>query len=142
MAAGTFVIAAVSLDCADHLELAEFYARMLDGTLLWSTPTSAGIRCGSYVLAAQRVEGYAPPQWPGSAVMHLDLNGNADAGASGVADARADAGADDDIETLVQAAVAAGARVAEHQPDPRWRVLLDPAGHPFCITPYAPPQAR
>ena len=26
-------------------------------------------------------------------------------------------------------------------PDPRWRVLLDPAGHPFCITSITPPEA-
>ncbi|RZI55165.1 MAG: VOC family protein, partial [Zymomonas sp.] len=31
-------------------------------------------------------------------------------------------------------AVECGATEAEEQPDPRWRVLLDPAGHPFCIT--------
>ena len=24
------------------------------------------------------------------------------------------------------------------QPDPHWRVLLDPAGHPFCLTPFTP----
>ncbi|WP_307831855.1 VOC family protein [Prauserella cavernicola] len=32
-----------------------------------------------------------------------------------------------------------GATRAEHQSDPRWRVLLDPAGHPFCITTVTPP---
>jgi hypothetical protein len=34
-------------------------------------------------------------------------------------------------------AVALGATLPE-QPDPRWWVLLDPAGHPFCPTPFAP----
>jgi hypothetical protein len=24
----------------------------------------------------------------------------------------------------------------------RWRVLLDPAGHPFCLTTQIPPEAR
>ncbi|MCR6704763.1 MAG: hypothetical protein NVV66_18580, partial [Cellulomonas sp.] len=38
----------------------------------------------------------------------------------------------------VERAVALGARLADPQPDPRWRVLLDPAGHPFCITTVAP----
>ena len=33
----------------------------------------------------------------------------------------------------------AGAVQAEHQAEPRWRVLLDPAGHPFCITTVTPP---
>jgi hypothetical protein len=30
-----------------------------------------------------------------------------------------------------------GARLAEHQPTPDlWRVFLDPAGHPFCLTTF------
>ena len=36
-------------------------------------------------------------------------------------------------------AVAAGAKEADFQPDHRFRVLLDPAGHPFCITTVVPP---
>ncbi|HWS37914.1 MAG TPA: VOC family protein, partial [Actinoplanes sp.] len=33
------------------------------------------------------------------------------------------------------AILAIGATKPEHQPQPdRWRVLLDPAGHPFCIS--------
>jgi hypothetical protein len=40
-----------------------------------------------------------------------------------------------DIDVAVARAVALGARQAEYQADPsRWRVLLDPAGHPFCLT--------
>ncbi|WP_442858944.1 VOC family protein [Arthrobacter sp. CAN_A6] len=32
-----------------------------------------------------------------------------------------------------------GATPAEHQPTPgQWRVLLDPAGHPFCLTAVRP----
>ena len=43
------------------------------------------------------------------------------------------------VETPVDAAVAAaerlGARQADSQPQPAlWRVMLDPAGHPFCLT--------
>jgi hypothetical protein len=29
-----------------------------------------------------------------------------------------------------------GARVAEFQPQDEVRVLLDPAGHPFCLFPW------
>jgi hypothetical protein len=37
-----------------------------------------------------------------------------------------------DLDVAVARAVAFG---AEHQADPsRWRVLFDPAGHPFCLT--------
>lgn len=45
--------------------------------------------------------------------------------------------ATDDVEAAVAHAVAAGATVAAWQPgdrDPRnLRVMLDPAGHPFCL---------
>ena len=40
----------------------------------------------------------------------------------------------DDLDAAVAHAVASGARLAEHQPQERVRVMLDPAGHPFvCI---------
>ena len=39
----------------------------------------------------------------------------------------------DDVEAAVADAIATGARLAEHQPNPNDRVLLDPAGHPFCL---------
>jgi hypothetical protein len=39
----------------------------------------------------------------------------------------------DDLESAVAHALASGARLAEHQRQPRARVLLDPAGHPFCL---------
>ena len=39
----------------------------------------------------------------------------------------------DDLAAAVEAAVAAGARVADFQPQDDVRVCLDPAGHPFCL---------
>jgi hypothetical protein len=40
-----------------------------------------------------------------------------------------------DLPAAVAAAVHLGATEAAHQPMPEvWRVLLDPAGHPFCLT--------
>jgi hypothetical protein len=33
----------------------------------------------------------------------------------------------------LESAVALGATVAQHQPRQNVRVLLDPAGHPFCL---------
>jgi hypothetical protein len=68
----------------------------------------------------QRIEDYRPPVWPGTSIVHLDLRGGAQ------------------IDQLERRAVALGARPARTQPDSRWRVLLDPAGHPFCITPFTP----
>ena len=67
---------AVSLDCADPGELARFYLALLGGETLWSSPRSTGIRVpGGGVLVPQRVEGYQPPEWPGSPLVHLDLTG-------------------------------------------------------------------
>ena len=113
----------VSLDCTDPAALADFYLELLGGQVLWRSADSAGIRVPGVVLAMQRVAGYRPPTWPGSSVVHLDLT------------------AGQDVEAAAARAVAAGAVRAEHQPDPRWRVLLDPAGHPFCITTITPPDA-
>jgi predicted enzyme related to lactoylglutathione lyase len=42
----------------------------------------------------------------------------------------------DDLEAAVAYVVAAGGTVAAHQPPDRahdLRVMLDPAGHPFCL---------
>jgi hypothetical protein len=39
----------------------------------------------------------------------------------------------------VSSAVALGATEASHQPDPdKWRVLIDPIGHPFCLSTVRP----
>jgi hypothetical protein len=38
-----------------------------------------------------------------------------------------------DLEAEVARAVRLGAELADHQPQENVRVLLDPAGHPFCL---------
>jgi Glyoxalase-like domain len=38
-----------------------------------------------------------------------------------------------DLDAAIADAVGLGARVAEFQPQDNVRVLLDPAGHPFCL---------
>ena len=116
-------LAAVSLDCADPAILAGFYLELLGGQVLWRSADSAGIRVPGGVLVMQRVADYQPPSWPGSSIVHLDLT------------------AGDDVEGAAARAVLAGAVRAEHQPEPRWRVLLDPAGHPFCLTTITPSEA-
>ena len=39
----------------------------------------------------------------------------------------------DDLDAAGAQAVAAGATLAEFQPQDDVRVFLDPAGHPFCL---------
>lgn len=70
-------------------------------------------------LAFQSEEIYEPPTWPAEPgkqqmMLHLDIGAI-------------------DVDAAVAAAVALGAIVAEHQPQPDVRVLYDPAGHPFCL---------
>ncbi|WP_353508554.1 VOC family protein [Intrasporangium sp.] len=108
----------ISLDCPEPQRLADFYLGLLGGRQLWAKESSVGIEVPGAVLIAQQVEGYGPPVWPGTSVVHLDFTA-------------------DDLGAAEERAVALGARLAE-QPDPRWRVLLDPAGHPFCLTPFTP----
>ncbi len=72
----------------------------------------------NHVLGFGRVEGYVAPGWPnesGSKQFHLDP-------------------ADDDLDAAQEAAVELGATVADPQPGETRRVLLDPSGHPFCLT--------
>ena len=111
----------VSLDCADPAELAEFYLQLLGGRLLWSRPNSAAVQVPGVLLVPQRVADYRPPVWPGASIVHLDLT------------------AGEQLEEPAGRALALGARAVDPQSVPRWRVLLDPAGHPFCITTLAPP---
>jgi len=96
--------------------LAAFYLDLLGGELLWQNADSAGVRVPGVTLVAQRVTPYVPPVWPDASVVHLDLS------------------AASDVDEPSARAVSLGAAEVDPQPDVRWRVLLDPAGHPFCIT--------
>ncbi|MDV6260520.1 VOC family protein [Rhodococcoides yunnanense] len=110
-------VAGISIDCPEPVELARFYLALLGGELLWENTSSSGIRTQSGLnIVAQKVANYIPPTWPSASIVHFDL----DAGVS--------------LDESVAYAIECGATEAAEQPDPRWRVLLDPAGHPFCIT--------
>lgn len=118
------------LDSADPIGLARFYERLLGWTMVESegprpgrpdTDGWAKLRSpdGRHKLEFQWEEHYVSPTWPGGPgdqlmMMHLDI---------GV----------DDLDDGVAFAVEAGATVAEHQPQTDVVVMLDPAGHPFCL---------
>lgn len=123
------------LGAADPRALADFYQRLLgwtvvadeaarpgypeeDGWLMLRPPPDVP---GLLAMSFQWEPDYVPPAWPPVAgqpgmMMHLDV-------------------AVDDVEAAVAWAVEAGATLAEHQPQDHTQVLLDPAGHPFCIFP-------
>jgi hypothetical protein len=114
----------VTPDCADPGPLAEFWAAILGGEVVFTTATSVGVRTDRTWIAAMAVPDYQPPTWPEAGVpwqIHLDLA----------------------VSDLDAAVAEAGAIPAAFQPAPgQRRILLDPAGHPFCLTTLIPRQAR
>lgn len=113
----------ITLDCAEPEVLAQFWSAMLDGTIVFSTASAVGVRSQAVRIAAMRVPDYRPPTWPDGDVpkqIHLDL-------------------AVADLDAASAEAVRCGAAPASFQPAPEARrVLLDPAGHPFCLTRLVP----
>ncbi|MCP3812076.1 VOC family protein [Mycolicibacterium septicum] len=112
-------LGAVAVDCPDPKSLGEFYREVLGLEVLRSTPDLVVLNGPGIWLTFERIDDHRPPTWPGGPVpkqLHLDL-----------------AVTDLDIEET--RILALGATKAEIQPDPdNWRVLIDPVGHPFCIT--------
>ena len=109
------------LDAPDAAGLASFYAALLGWPVAKQEGGEAAIAVPgtSSYLAFQSEPAYVPPVWPAAAghqqmMLHLDI-------------------AVDDLPGAVAEAVGLGATVAEYQPEDDVRVLLDPAGHPFCL---------
>ena len=121
MSEPSFSMSATVLGTPDPKGLAEFWARLLDWETTWSEPGWVMVKPpgGGTGLSFQLEEHHVPPVWPagpGDQQMQLHL------------DVRVD-----DLAAGVERAVALGARLADHQPQDDVRVLLDPAGHPFCL---------
>ena len=116
-------LAGVSLDAADPAQLAEFYRQLLGLDPYLESDDFVALQGAGILVTAQRVEGHVRADWPTGPApkqLHLEL-------------------AVDDLDSAEMAAVALGATCAVEQPAPdRWRVLIDPAGHPFCITTLIP----
>lgn len=111
----------ITLDAADAQALARFYRDLLGWELVEDTPPWCTLRApGSPVTLAIKGEPlHERPTWPAregtqQVQAHLELPV-------------------DDLDAAVQDAVALGAERPNHQPQAHVRVLLDPAGHPFCL---------
>ncbi|HEY9291168.1 MAG TPA: VOC family protein [Microlunatus sp.] len=112
-------VAMFTIDCDDPKPLLDFYSRLL-GMKIAYQDENVGMITGENgpAIGFGKVDQYTPPAWPddnSEKQFHLDLKVP-------------------DIAAAERAAVELGATVPEHQPGETWRVLLDPAGHPFCLT--------
>src|ERR671919_1139211 len=103
--------------------LAGFYQRLLGWPLGRDEPDWVTLRPpgGGAGLSFQTERAHVRPTWPAGPgdqqmQMHLDIEV-------------------DDLEAAGARAIAAGAILADHQPQDDVRVYLDPAGHPFCLHP-------
>jgi glyoxalase superfamily protein len=116
-------LGSISLDCADPRSLADFWAALVGGEVAFTSDDFVAVKTDRGWLSAVRVPDFEPPTWPTGPTpkqMHLDL-------------------AVDDLDAAEAEAIRLGARRAAEQPAPeRWRVLLDPAGHPFCLSSQIP----
>jgi hypothetical protein len=110
-----------AMEAPDPSALAAFYSQLLEWPVAHEEPGVAIVKPpqDAIYMVFQLAEDYVPPVWPPvageqRAMMHLDIEV-------------------EDLETAVADAVALGARLADSQPQDNVRVLLDPAGHPFCL---------
>lgn len=114
-----------TVDCKDPHELAKFYAELLKWEIPfhnkeWACVGAPGTGQGAYpCILFQRNPEYKPPVWPEAPeaqqqMAHVDFAVN-------------------DLEKAVQYAIHCGATIADEQFSDDWRVMFDPAGHPFCL---------
>jgi hypothetical protein len=111
----------VVLDAPDVAVLARFYAGLRGWKIHHLDDEEASLDVGEGVayLSIQRNQDYVRPTWPAQPgtqqmMLHLDFEVT-------------------DLAGETERAVALGATLPAHQPQDDVRVLLDPAGHPFCL---------
>jgi catechol 2,3-dioxygenase-like lactoylglutathione lyase family enzyme len=110
-----------AIEAPDPSALARFYSELLDWPIGHEEPGTAILAPapeGPYFVF-QQADGFRPPVWPPvegeqRPMVHFDFQVG-------------------DLDEAVAEALALGATLASHQPQENVRVLLDPAGHPFCL---------
>lgn len=116
-----------TLDCKNTDELAAFYAKLLGWDIVFTNEKYAcvgapGTKQGAYPgITLQANPAYQPPVWPEESekqqqMAHLDIAVN-------------------DLDKAVSHAIQCGATEAPTQFSNDWKVMFDPAGHPFCLCP-------
>ena len=120
-------LSSVVIDSDNAEKLSEFYKNLLG----WEKKVYDHGENGMWItlrnkeqsttrLVFQKADNYISPIWPEEnnsqqQMLHLDFYSN-------------------DVEKDVERAISLGATLATYQSGD-WKVLMDPAGHPFCIVP-------
>jgi catechol 2,3-dioxygenase-like lactoylglutathione lyase family enzyme len=125
-------VTSLTIGAPNPRELAAFYARLLEWTVTADDPPRPGGPPEAGWAQLRPPEGrrgptlnfeyeaeYVRPVWPSEAgrqhiTQHLDI-------------------LVEDLDAAVAWAVAAGATLADFQPQDDVRVMLDPSGQPFCL---------
>lgn len=108
---------AVTIDAPDTAGLARFYADLMGMEVTYDGPEGSLITGGGKSVMFQRVTEYTPPQWPDPAhpqQAHLDIMV-------------------DDLDSGEARALELAAKRLPFGAE-TFRVFVDPAGHPFCLT--------
>jgi catechol 2,3-dioxygenase-like lactoylglutathione lyase family enzyme len=111
----------VVLDAPDVRRLARFYCELLGWEISKESDEGAAMAPADGVayLAIQLERDYVRPTWPAAPgtqqmMLHLDFEVV-------------------DLQAAVAHALELGAELPDFQPQDDVRVMLDPAGHPFCL---------
>lgn len=109
----------LTLDSSDARRDAQFWSAVLGWEIAHEQDEYAMLTGpGGIALGLGTIADHEAPSWPnshGTKQFHFDL-------------------AVDDLDAGVDSAVELGATFPAEQPGETWRVLLDPSGHPFCLT--------
>lgn len=112
-------LAGITIDCLDPGPMATFYAAAMGGQISHEDVTGAQVAAGDVLILIRRDEDFIRPTWPSPDVpmqIHFEFY-------------------IDDLQKAQARLHQLGATTSDHQPhgDPGMLVMLDPAGHPFCI---------
>lgn len=114
-------ILGIAFDCRNADKLADFYVQLLGWKKEVSNEAFAGIRSPNGILLVfQNVDNYVPPVWPWEdgkqqQMAHIDFKV-------------------DNLKEAEAHAVKCGAQKADIQYYDTSTVMIDPAGHPFCLS--------
>ncbi|MGC3995848.1 MAG: VOC family protein [Propionicimonas sp.] len=127
-AAPVLRLTSLTVSCPAPAELAAFYARLLGAEVVATEPAAPGepegagwaqLDAGGFRVNFEHERHWTPPTWPAvdghqTATQHLDIQV-------------------DDLDAARRWALECGATLASVQPQTDVWVMVDPAGHPFCL---------